>query len=162
MDVWPIIDGIVGKSHGRFLVFLSVSLLWRHEVSKGGDMVQHGHSAAIQQLLAVLPGKPAPYAGKIPDKRPKQERYVRFDLATWADLQGFLQDRAVRARWVRGSDAKTRARLWHEDLRSKLQVLAPYMARNPTMTVAEACRLMAHDRENAANTASLHACSRGT
>lgn len=116
-------------------------------------MVSPGHSAAIQQLLAVLPGKPAPYAGKIPDKRPKQDRYVRFDLATWADLQGFLQDRAARARWARGGDARERARLWYEDLRLKLQALAPYMARHPTMTVAEACRLMFHDREHGADPA---------
>ncbi len=26
----------------------------------------------IRRLLAILPGKPAPYAGKIPDKRPSQ------------------------------------------------------------------------------------------
>ena len=28
----------------------------------------------IRRLLAILPGKSAPYAGKIPDKRPAKDR----------------------------------------------------------------------------------------
>lgn len=105
-----------------------------------------GLSPEIQRLLDILPGKPAPFAGKIPDKRPAKDRYVRFDLATWADLQGFLQDRTARVRWARGGDAKARARRWQQDLRAKIQALAPYMAQHPTMTVAEACGLMRHDQ----------------
>ena len=48
-------------------------------------------ASEIRRLLAILPGKPAPYAGKIPDKRPAKDRYVRFDRATWVELQGFYR-----------------------------------------------------------------------
>ncbi|MEE8301725.1 MAG: hypothetical protein V3S24_04735 [Candidatus Tectomicrobia bacterium] len=99
----------------------------------------------IRRLLAILPGKPAPYAGKIPDKRPAKDRYVRFDRATWVELQGFLQDRTAHAKWARG-EVKERAQRWREDLRVKMEALAPYMAQNPTMTVVGACRLIHRNR----------------
>jgi hypothetical protein len=120
-------------------------------------MADH-HCPDTQRLLAVLPGKPAPYAGKIPDKKPAKDRYIRFERATWADLQGFLQDRTARVRWARSGDTKERAQSWKQDLQSKMAVLAPYMAQNPTRTVAEACRLLLREQQQDAKSEGGERC----
>lgn len=111
--------------------------------------VAHSDAEEVGRLLSVLPGKPAPFAGRIPNRKPAKDRYVRFDLATWVDLQGFLQDRKARVRWARGGETKARAVQWQEDLQRKMRLLAPYMVHNPTMTVAEACRRLQQEQRQA-------------
>lgn len=59
--------------------------------------------------------------------------HVRYDVATWADLEGALEQKEKNI---------THAILRRDDHLRKMDALAPYMKDRPERTVGEACELM--------------------
>lgn len=81
----------------------------------------------------TLPGLPLPSALAVPDKS-GAFYYVRTDKATWAEV---VAGREVRDANVQRAQAKL------DNYDDALDALRPLMEHDPTMTVAQAARMMA-------------------
>jgi hypothetical protein len=85
--------------------------------------------------LGILPGYRPPMALAVLVKDGEYE-YVRYDCATWADLEGALIERTLNIE---------RAIARKQDHVEKMYALRPYLQGYPERTVAEACELMRKD-----------------
>jgi hypothetical protein len=88
--------------------------------------------------LGVLPGLRPPKALAVPLGDGEYE-YVRYDAATWADMQGALQERTQNV---------DRAIAKRQDHLLKMQYLKFYLEASPTRTIGEACALIRGEQNN--------------
>jgi hypothetical protein len=92
--------------------------------------------AQLELPLAILPGAAPPFAIAVDHGTGEEVEYVRFDCATWADLQAAYREREENIR---------RAVAKRDDFALKMGLLGTVMTVQPAMTVGEACELLRKD-----------------
>lgn len=97
-----------------------------------------GASAQLTLPLDILPGMSPPLAIAVDPGDGGEIEYVRFDCATWADLEAGLQEREHNIE---------RAVAKRDDFLLKMDALARLMRQDLSMTVALACEQL-HKEQN--------------
>jgi hypothetical protein len=92
-----------------------------------------GAAAQLDLPLAALPGESPPLAIAVDHHDDRPVEYVRFDCATWPDMQAGLAQREDNIRRAVGK---------RDDFVLKMDALRQYMEPEHGRTVAEACELL--------------------
>lgn len=107
--------------------------LMRQSGATEEDVTTHNEP---QLPLGILPGLRPPLAVAVPLPDGDYE-YVRYDCATWNDLESAMQEKTLNV---------DRAIARKEDHLRKMDALRKYLYRFAGRTVAEACELMRKDQ----------------
>lgn len=129
------------QEHPELFLQESERLIWKAARRETKELLRNTLDATLDEddddgqeelPLSILPGLSPPHAVAVAQVD-GPFMYVRYDCATWADLEGALQERTLNV---------ARAVARREDHELKMDAMRAYLQAYPGRTVAEACELM--------------------